>query len=71
MDNNKTMSKEKIELKSEDIRKTINEIPSALVHWGIAIIIIIFVILISIIVFVPYPYGNGESIFDHFFLGMR
>lgn len=71
MDNNKTMFKEKIELKSEDVRKTINEIPSALVNWGITIIIIIFVTLISIIVFVPYPYGNGESIFDHLFLGMR
>lgn len=71
MDNNKTMFKEKIELKSEDVRKTINEIPSALVNWGITIIIIIFVTLISIIVFVPYPYGNGESIFAHLFLGMR
>lgn len=56
---------DKIELRSEKVRKLIGEIPSSLVRWGIAIIAILFFVLLSAICLLPYPYSNGESILQH------
>lgn len=56
---------DKIELRSEKVRKLIGEIPSSLVRWGTAIIAILFFVLLSAVCHLPYPYSNGESIVQH------
>ncbi len=56
---------DKIELRSEKVRKLIGDIPPILVQWGIVIIILIFIALIVAIIFIPYPYSNGETILQH------
>ena len=56
----------KIELRSEKVRKLIGEVPISLVRWSTAIIIIIFFVLICALVFIPSPYGEpDESIFKY------
>lgn len=57
---------EKIELRSEKVRKLIGEIPPSLVRWGTAIIVIVFIALLAAVCLLPYPYSNGESILRHF-----
>lgn len=57
---------DRIELRSEKVRKLIGEIPPSLVRWGTAIIIIIFIALLAAVCLLPYPYSNGESILRHF-----
>lgn len=56
---------ERIELRSEKVRKLIGEIPPSLVRWGTAIIVIIFIGLLAAVCLLPYPYSGGESILDH------
>lgn len=56
---------DKIELRSEKVRKLIGEIPPSLVRWGTAIIAIVFFALLAAICLLPYPYSNGESILQH------
>lgn len=51
----------KIELRSEKVRKLIGEVPISLVRWSTAIIIIIFFVLICALVFVPSPYGGQDE----------
>ncbi len=57
---------DRIELRSEKVRKLIGEIPPSLVRWGTAIIVIIFIALLAAVCLLPYPYSNGESILRHF-----
>lgn len=57
---------DRIELRSEKVRRLIGEIPPSLVRWGTAIIAIVFIALIAAVCFLPYPYSNGESILSHF-----
>lgn len=57
---------EKIELRSEKVRKLIGDIPPSLVRWGTAIIVIVFIALLAAVCLLPYPYSNGESILRHF-----
>lgn len=64
--NIRTHTHDKIELRSEKVRKMIGEIPPSLVRWGIAIIAIVFIALIAAVCLLPYPYSNGESILRHF-----
>ncbi len=59
---------DKIELRSEKVRKLIGEIPPSLVRWGTVIIAIVFIALLAVVCLLPYPYSNGESIFRHFIL---
>lgn len=62
---NSTINQNKIELRSEKVRKLIGEIPSSLVIWGTAIIAIIFFTLLTVICLLPYPYSDGETIIEH------
>lgn len=57
---------DKIELRSEKVRKLLGEIPPSLVRWGTAIIVIVFLALLAAVCLLPYPYSNGESILKHF-----
>lgn len=57
---------ERIELRSEKVRKLIGEIPPSLVRWGTAIIAIVFIALLTAVCLLPYPYSHGESILQHF-----
>ena len=57
---------DKIELRSEKVRKLIGEITPSLVRWGTAIIAIVFIALLAAVCLLPYPYSNGESILKHF-----
>ena len=59
---------DKIELRSEKVRKLIGEIPPSLVRWGTVIIAIVFIALLAVVCLLPYPYSNGESILQHFIL---
>lgn len=56
---------DKIELRSEKVRKLIGEIPPSIVGWGIAIIAIVFLALLAAVCLLPYPYSNGETIIIH------
>lgn len=56
---------DKIELRSEKVRKLIGEIPPSLVRWGTAIIAIVFIALLAAVCLLPYPYSKGESILQH------
>ena len=56
---------DKIELRSEKVRKLIGEIPPSLVRWGTVIITIVFIALLAAVCLLPYPYSNGESILLH------
>ncbi len=56
---------DRIELRSEKVRKLIGEIPPSLVRWGFAIIAIVFLGLMAAMCLIPYPYSDGESILRH------
>lgn len=58
-------SHERIELRSEKVRKILGEVPNGLVRRGTVIISIIFIMLIGAICFLKYPHGNGETIIEH------
>ena len=58
--NNNTL--DKIELRSEKVRKLLGEIPQSLVRWGMVIMLVIFIALLALVCLLPYPYSNGESI---------
>lgn len=64
MDNSNN-SQDKIELRSEKVRKLIGEIPPSLVRWGTAIIALIIIALLAAVCLLPYPYSDGESIIEH------
>lgn len=57
-----------IKLRSEKFHRFIGEIPTSLIRWGFIMILVFSISLIAIIVLTPYPYGNGETIFQHYFL---
>lgn len=57
----------RIELRSEKIRKFIGEIPPAPVRWGTVLIVLIFIALILAATLIPYPHSEGESILIHLF----
>lgn len=57
-----------IELRSEEVRNLLGEIPPALVRWGTVIIVAIFLTLLLVVCFVPYPHSQGESILQHLFM---
>ena len=63
---NSNNTHDKIELRSEKVRKLIGEIPPSLVRWGTAIRAIVFIALLAAVCLLPYPYSNGESILRHF-----
>lgn len=56
---------DRIELRSEKVRRLIDDIPPVLVRWGIAIIGVITAALILAVSLLPYPYSGGESIIRH------
>lgn len=58
---------DKIEIRSEKIRKLLGEKPSRLIRWGTVIITVIFILLIAAVSLLPYPYSNGETILEHLF----
>lgn len=60
-----TGTHDKIELRSEKVRKLIGEIPPSLVRWGAAIIAIVFLALLAALCVLPYPYSPGETILHH------
>lgn len=64
MDNSNN-SQDKIELRSEKVRKLIGEIPPSPVRWGTAIIALIVAALLMAVCLLPYPYSDGESIIEH------
>lgn len=64
--NNNTL--DKIELRSEKVRKLLGEIPQSLVRWGMIIMLVIFIALLAVVCLLPYPYSNGESIIEHIFM---
>lgn len=57
-----------MELRSENVRNLLGEIPPVLVRWGTVIIVAIFLILLLAVCFVPYPHSKGESILQHIFM---
>lgn len=64
--NNNTL--DKIELRSEKVRKLLGEIPQSLVRWGMIIMVVIFIALLAVVCLLPYPYSNGGSIIEHIFM---
>lgn len=59
-------SNDKVELRSEKVRKLIEEIPTPLLRWGTTIIALIFLVLLIALSLLPYPYSKEESILQHF-----
>ncbi len=58
---------DKIELRSEKVRKIIGDMPSGFIRYGITIITCILILLFAICYFVPYE--GGKNIFEHLGLG--
>ncbi|MDM8307580.1 MULTISPECIES: hypothetical protein [Bacteroidaceae] len=58
-------SDQRIELRSEKVRRIVGAVPSRLIGWNMAVIVIILLALLLVVCFVPYPYGDGESIIRH------
>lgn len=58
---------ERIELRSEKVRRMIGGIPPALSWWSTALLVVIFMTLIMVVAFVEWPYGYGETILQHLF----
>lgn len=56
---------DRIELRSEKVRKILGEIPPSLVRWGNVILIVVFLGLLAGVCLLPYPYSDGESILQH------
>ena len=54
-----------IELRSENVRRLLGEIPLALARWSTAIVVAIFLALLLVVCFMPYPHSKGESILQH------
>lgn len=63
--NKKRESSEKIELRSEDDSKLLEEKYSSEIGWSTTAIVSIFLILLLVVCFIPYPNSNGESIIQH------
>ena len=61
-------SDQRIELRSEKVRRIVGAVPSRLIGWNMAVIVIILLALLLVVCFVPYPYGDGESIIQHIVL---
>lgn len=59
------MSKTKIELRSEKVRRIVGEMPRSLHRWSVAILILITAILILVLWLVPFPYTDKESLLSH------
>ena len=55
----------RLELKSEKVRKAIGPIPNSIVTIGYIVILPIIAAIVFAMVFIPYPYGNGENILQH------
>jgi len=58
-------SPERIELRSEKVRRLIGKIPPSLVRWAIAVIAIVTAALVAAVSLLPYPHSAGESILRH------
>ena len=56
---------DKIELRSEKVRRLLSEKPAGTTRYGTAIIGLIFALLIAALLFIEFPYGNGESVLRH------
>lgn len=56
---------DRIELKSEKVRRLVGTVPPSLVRWGIGIIVGVFAALAAAVCLIPYPYGQGETIVEH------
>lgn len=54
---------DKIELRSEKVRKIIGDMPSGFIRYGISIITWILILLFVICYFVPY--GGEKNIFEY------
>lgn len=65
---NSNPAENRIELRSEKVRKAIGPIPKGVVIAGYVVILLITVTLTCALIFIPYPYGNGESILQHLIL---
>ena len=62
------MTFDKIELRSEKVRKLLGKIPSSIVICGTIIIVFIFIILLLSIFILPYPYSDDtiwQVLFQH------
>lgn len=55
------------DVRSEKMRKLLDDRPGGVARWGISLICVIFAALIAIVLSLEFPYGNGESIFSHLF----
>lgn len=56
---------ERIELRSEKVKRVIGGIPPSLLHWSMALLTLISIALIVAANTIIYPYGEGETILEH------
>lgn len=54
---------DKIELRSEKVRKIIGDMPSGFIRYGISIITCILILLFAICYYMPY--GGEKNIFEY------
>lgn len=57
------------EVRSEKVRRLIDEPAPMMVRWGTAVIFLIVTILLIAVLQLPYPYSGGESILRHILTG--
>lgn len=54
---------DKIELRSEKVRKIIGDMPSGFLRYGISIITIVLILICMACYFIPYE--NGQNIIEY------
>lgn len=54
---------DKIELRSEKVRKIIGDMPSGFIRYGISIITCIIILIFTTCYFIPYK--NGQNIIEY------
>ncbi|MDE6835787.1 MAG: hypothetical protein K2J03_02390 [Muribaculaceae bacterium] len=57
------------EVRSEKVRRLIDEPAPMMVRWGTAVIFLLVTILLIAVLQLPYPYSGGESILRHILTG--
>lgn len=66
MKNNGT-THERIELRSEKIKRIVGSMPKGVTRYGAAVIVVLYLALAVALFLIPYPYGGGESLIEHIF----
>lgn len=58
---------ERIELRSEKIKRIVGSMPKGVTRYGATVLVVLYLALAVALFLIPYPYGGGESLIEHIF----